>query len=72
MTGVPVTADELPARRRRKERGLTQQQLAERVGCSQAAVFDIETGRNQPSLAMAKAFARALDSTVDELFGEDA
>ena len=71
MTGVPVTADELPARRRRKERGLTQEQLAERVGCSQATVFDIETGRNQPSLAMAMAFARALDTTVDELFGED-
>lgn len=63
-------SNELPARRRRKAIGLTQEQLAAKVGCSQATVFDVETGRAQPSLKLAIAFAEALDSSVDELFAE--
>lgn len=72
MTDTPVEAptQELPPRRLRKERGLTQEALAAKVGCSQATVFDIETGRSQPSLNLALAIAEALDSTVDELFGQ--
>lgn len=62
--------DERPARRRRKAIGLTQEQLAALIGCSQATVFDVETGRAQPSLKLALAFAEALGSTVDELFAE--
>lgn len=61
-------SEERPVRRRRKAVGLTQEQLASLVGCSQATVFDVETGRAQPSLKLAIAFAEALDSTVDELF----
>ena len=62
-----VQADR-PARRLRKEKGLTQEQLAAMVGCSQAMVFDVETGRAQPSLKLALALADALGSTVDDLF----
>ena len=72
VTGVThastEAAAERPARRLRKERGLTQEQLAAKVGCSQATVFDIESGRAQPSLKLALAIAEALDSTVDDLF----
>lgn len=67
--GVTDVQAESPARRLRKEKGLTQTQLAELVGCSQANVFDIETGRSKPRLALAFAIAEALGSTVDDLFG---
>lgn len=66
------TTDERPARRLRKERGLTQEQLAAKVGCSQAMVFDVETGRAQPSLKLALALADALGTTVDDLFSKAA
>lgn len=71
MTEATTASEASPVRRRRKACGLTQHQLAAKAGCSQATVFDVESGRSQPSLKLALAIAEALDTTVDDLFGDD-
>ena len=53
----------------RKNQGMTQVQLAELVGCKQGLVSLYERGVNTPSLHNALRLARALDTTVEELFG---
>jgi DNA-binding XRE family transcriptional regulator len=45
----------------RKWRNMTQIELAEAVGISQGALSDIESGRRQPSQAVAEKMAQALD-----------
>lgn len=53
---------------RRTELGLTQGELAERIGVSRQALIGIEAGRHIPSTAVALQLARALRCTVDDLF----
>lgn len=48
-------------RRRRKERGLTQEQLAHEVGLDLTYVGGIERGRRNPSVAVLGRLAAALD-----------
>ena len=48
----------------RKHRGLTQQQLAERLGTSQSAVNRIERGHQNLSLEMIERIGEALDSEI--------
>lgn len=50
---------------------LTQQDLADRVGCSRQTVHSIETGKFVPSVELALRIARALGVKVDELFELD-
>lgn len=52
----------------RKEQKLTQEQLAEAVGCSVEFVSLVERGVNAPSVAGLEKFARALKVEVKELF----
>ncbi len=52
----------------RKERGLTQRALAERVGVSQQNVSQIEKGDRQPQAEELPRFARALGVPVSSLF----
>jgi len=47
---------------------LTQQQLADLVGCSRQTISSIEKGRFNPSIELVLKLSRALKSTVDELF----
>jgi len=47
---------------------MTQQQLADRVGCSRQTIVLLEQGRYAPSLALALRVARTFDQTVDEIF----
>jgi DNA-binding XRE family transcriptional regulator len=54
----------------RKTRGLTQQQLADQIGSPQCTVARLEGEKHEPSLRVALGIARALDSTVEVLFGE--
>lgn len=56
-------------RRRRQELGLSQADLAGRVGTDARAIRRYEAGDIQPSLAMAKALADALEITLDVLAG---
>lgn len=51
----------------RKARGMTQEQLAARVGVSAPAVSKWETGSSCPDIALLCPLARALDTDVDTL-----
>lgn len=53
--------------RTRKERGLTQRELAEKVYVSVQAVSKWELGKNFPDLALMEPLADALGLTVSEL-----
>ncbi len=74
-TGGSVRADNADGaaatlvRARRKEVGLTQQQLADAVSVSRQTVISLESGDYAPSVYLALAVARALDSTVEALWG---
>lgn len=52
---------------RRKQLGLTQDELAKRIGTSKQMVSKYELGQRSPKVAMANAFATALETTLDEL-----
>ena len=52
---------------RRKELGLTQEELADRVGTTKQVVSKYENGQRSPKVIMANAFAAALETTLDEL-----
>ena len=47
---------------------LTQQQLADNVGATRMTIVYLEKGKYNPSLKLAVRIAKALDSTVEELF----
>ena len=47
---------------------LTQEKLAETVGVRRETIIFLEQGRYNPSLRMAHNVARALKTTIDELF----
>lgn len=51
----------------RCQKRLTQQQLAERSGCSRELISSIETQRCSPNLDRLSDIARALDVTVYDL-----
>jgi putative transcriptional regulator len=55
-------------REMRLELGMTQGDLAERVGVSRQSINSIERERYIPSLPLALRFARVFGCTVDELF----
>jgi len=52
----------------RQTRGLTQAELAERVGISRQSLGSVEGGRSVPSTAIALRLAAALGARVEELF----
>jgi putative molybdopterin biosynthesis protein len=52
----------------RTARGLSQRALAEAAGITRQAVSAIENGRMQPGVGIALALARALGTSVEELF----
>jgi putative transcriptional regulator len=54
---------------RRKEVGLTQQQLADAVGVSRQTVISLESGDYAPSVYLAVAVARTLQTSVEALWG---
>ncbi len=57
--------------RLRALKGMTQRALAIAAGVSRQAVGAIESGRMHPSVDIALGLARALGSTVEDLFGPD-
>lgn len=52
----------------RKARGLTQEQLAEKVKVSTTFIGYVETGYRRPNLKMVYKIARALDAKVKDIF----
>ncbi len=55
-------------RRRREEAGMTQAQLADRLGVSRQTVNSIENGRYLPSLPLAFELAAAFECAIEDLF----
>jgi transcriptional regulator with XRE-family HTH domain len=53
----------------RAEQGITQAQLAERIGSSQRAISAYETVAEYPPTAVVVELARALEVSADELLG---
>ncbi len=53
----------------RKERGLTQVELAEKIGIIQPIVSSVESDERKLFAEMAVRFAQALDVSMDELLG---
>ena len=58
---------ENPIRVFREYRGLTQQQLADRVGIQRAYLAEIETGRKMGAVKTLKAIAQALDLSLEDI-----
>jgi len=48
--------------------GMTQLDLADRVGVSRQTILSIEKGRYSPTIGLALRLARELGATVEELF----
>ena len=55
----------------RKEKGITQEMLAEQLGVTRQAVARWETGLSVPDAGMLVRIAGALDTTVNDLLGEE-
>ena len=53
---------------RRKELGLSQEELAKKCGVSRQTINAIENNKYDPTLSLAFSLARELKMTVDELF----
>ncbi|HGI5192185.1 TPA: helix-turn-helix domain-containing protein [Streptococcus agalactiae] len=53
----------------RKEKKLTQKELAEQIGIKQNSYSDWETGKNEPNLENIVKLSKILDTTTDELLG---
>ena len=52
----------------RKRAGISQQELADRVGCRRETIGKLEAGKYNPSLKLAMDVASELDATVYDLF----
>ena len=52
----------------RAKHGLTQEKLAEMVGVRRETIIFLEQGKYNPSLKLAHNIARALQTSIDELF----
>lgn len=58
-------------RRLRKEKGLTQKQLADAAQVPRICIARYETGEHEPGMRNAGRLAAALGVTLDELVGDD-
>ncbi|AGK72147.1 XRE family transcriptional regulator [Streptococcus cristatus] len=52
----------------RETRGMTQQELADRIGMRRETILHLENNRYNPSLEMALKIAQVFDLRVEELF----
>lgn len=68
---TPVGAESAGSRVRGRRRavGMTQQQLAATVDVSRQTIISMEVGDYSPSVYLALKVARALGSTVEDLWG---
>ena len=51
----------------RKEKGITQRELAEKLGVTQPTITQYETGARKPDIVMLKKIATILGCTTDQL-----
>lgn len=57
--------------RLRKERNLTQEELARKAGITKNTIGNLEKGHGQPRMGTAAAIAAALDVPLSELIGDN-
>lgn len=55
----------------RKQRNLTQKQLADQIEISRSYLSDIENGNKNPSIKTVKKLADSLGLSVTDLFNDD-
>ena len=55
----------------RKEKGMTQAKLAEKINVSNKTISRWETGEGYPEITLLKPLATALETTVDDLLSEN-
>ena len=53
---------------KRKERGMTQQQLAAALGVSRQTIISLENGKYNPSILLAQAIARLFGTQIEDIF----
>lgn len=53
---------------KRKERGMTQQQLASAVGVSRQTIISLESGKYNPSILLAHDIAVQFGINIEDLF----
>ena len=58
-------------REARKQKALTQQQLAEALGITDVYISEIERGNKMPSIPLFIAFVEVLDISADYLLRDD-
>ena len=51
----------------RKEMGLTQKELAERVGVTQQCISDWENGKIEPTISYVAKMSKIFETTIDSL-----
>lgn len=56
---------------KRKEQGLSQAALAEKIGVTRQTINMIEAGNYNPSIKLCLQICYVLNSTLDQLFWED-
>ena len=52
----------------RKQQGLTQEELADRLEVSRQTVGSLENGRYNPSILLAFRIARLFETTIEDIF----
>ena len=52
----------------RKEEGMTQQSLADRMGVSRQTIISLENGKYNPSIMLAYKIARTFQLSIEEVF----
>ncbi|NLK52573.1 MAG: helix-turn-helix transcriptional regulator [Syntrophomonadaceae bacterium] len=55
-------------REMREDKGMTQEEVAIRVGVSRQTIISLEKGRYNPSILLAYRLARLFESSIEELF----
>ena len=66
--GEGVKMKRLNLKIRRIQKGLSQKELAKKVGLTNQSISDFETGRLNPSYEVMQRISTELDSSVDHLF----
>ncbi|WP_304682216.1 helix-turn-helix transcriptional regulator [Lactobacillus taiwanensis] len=52
----------------RKERKMTQRQLAKQVGVTERTIISVEKGKYKPSIVLAYKLAQAFKTNIEDLF----
>ena len=52
----------------RKEKGLTQQGLAEKLGVSRQTIISLKNGKYNPSISLAYKLAKVFGLTIEDVF----